>query len=94
MAVGENTSQKVTPGGTLSGSRLDRLPISRFHKRIFWLVGAGMFFDGYDLYVGTNVLVLALLRRLLAACFDTQNPYRRPSPLGATLDQKVVAAFG
>jgi putative MFS transporter len=39
-----------------TGARLDRLPISSFHKRIFWLIGAGMFFDGYDLYVGTNVL--------------------------------------
>jgi MFS transporter, putative metabolite:H+ symporter len=56
MAIGENIGQDVTPGGILAGPRLDRLPISRFHKRIFWLVGAGMFFDGYDLYVGTNVL--------------------------------------
>lgn len=39
-----------------SGARLDRLPVGRFHRRIFWLIGAGMFFDGYDLYVGTNVL--------------------------------------
>jgi len=39
-----------------SGPRLDRLPISSFHRRIFWLIGAGMFFDGYDLYVGTSVL--------------------------------------
>jgi MFS transporter, putative metabolite:H+ symporter len=39
-----------------AGARLDRLPISPFHYRIFWLVGAGMFFDGYDLYVGTAVL--------------------------------------
>jgi hypothetical protein len=39
-----------------AGARLDRLPISSFHYRIFWLVGAGMFFDGYDLYVGTAVL--------------------------------------
>ena len=36
-----------------AGARLDRLPISSFHHRIFWLIGAGMFFDGYDLYVGT-----------------------------------------
>jgi putative MFS transporter len=28
-----------------TGARLDRLPISSFHYRIFWLVGAGMFFD-------------------------------------------------
>ncbi|WP_460450257.1 MFS transporter [Alsobacter sp. SYSU BS001988] len=39
-----------------SGLRLDRLPISSFHRRIFWLIGAGMFFDGYDLYVGASVL--------------------------------------
>jgi MFS transporter, putative metabolite:H+ symporter len=39
-----------------AGSRLDRLPISPFHYRIFWLVGAGMFFDGYDLYVAGGVL--------------------------------------
>jgi MFS transporter, putative metabolite:H+ symporter len=32
-----------------AGARLDRLPIALFHYRIFWLVGAGMFFDGYDL---------------------------------------------
>ena len=39
-----------------AGARLDRLPISSFHYRIFWLVGAGMFFDGYDLYVAASVL--------------------------------------
>jgi putative MFS transporter len=39
-----------------AGARLDRLPISSFHHRIFWLIGAGMFFDGYDLYVAASVL--------------------------------------
>ena len=39
-----------------AGARLDRLPISSFHRRIFWLIGAGMFFDGYDLYVGASVM--------------------------------------
>jgi MFS transporter, putative metabolite:H+ symporter len=39
-----------------AGARLDRLPISAFHYRIFWLVGAGMFFDGYDLYIAGGVL--------------------------------------
>src|SRR3954453_23667355 len=39
-----------------AGARLDRLPISSFHYRTFWLVGAGMFFDGYDLYVAGSVL--------------------------------------
>jgi putative MFS transporter len=39
-----------------AGARLDRLPVSSFHYRIFWLIGAGMFFDGYDLYVAGSVL--------------------------------------
>src|ERR1700741_3114876 len=39
-----------------AAARLDRLPVSSFHYRIFWLVGAGMFFDGYDLYVAGGVL--------------------------------------
>ena len=39
-----------------AGARLDRLPVSSFHYRIFWLVGAGMFFDGYDLYIAGGVL--------------------------------------
>ena len=43
-----------------SGARLDRLPVSSFHYRIFWLIGAGMFFDGYDLYVGASVLGAAV----------------------------------
>jgi putative MFS transporter len=43
-----------------AGARLDRLPVSPFHYRIFWLVGAGMFFDGYDLYVAGGVLASVL----------------------------------
>src|SRR6187397_1761565 len=43
-------------GPVNAGARLDRLPVSSFHYRIFWLVGAGMFFDGYDLYVAGGVL--------------------------------------
>src|SRR5271156_4561296 len=43
-----------------AGARLDRLPISSFHYRIFWLVGAGMFFDGYDLYIASGVLAATI----------------------------------
>jgi putative MFS transporter len=46
----------ATVAAVNAGARLDRLPISSFHYRIFWLVGAGMFFDGYDLYVAGGVL--------------------------------------
>ena len=43
-----------------AGARLDRLAVSSFHYRIFWLVGAGMFFDGYDLYIAAGVLASTL----------------------------------
>ena len=43
-----------------AGARLDRLPISSFHYRVFALVGAGMFFDGYDLYVAGGVLAATI----------------------------------
>ena len=44
-------SPKVNAGG-----RLDRLPIGSFHYRIMWLIGIGMFFDGFDIYVAGTVL--------------------------------------
>jgi putative MFS transporter len=39
-----------------AGARLDRLPISSFHRRIMWLIGAGMFFDGFNIYLAGIVL--------------------------------------
>lgn len=39
-----------------AGARLDRLPMSGFHRRIMWLIGVGMFFDGFDIYVASTVL--------------------------------------
>ncbi len=39
-----------------AGARLDRLPISSFHRRIFTLVAIGMFFDGFDIYIAGTVL--------------------------------------
>ena len=39
-----------------AGARLDRLAISGFHRRILTLIGIGMFFDGYDVYVAATVL--------------------------------------
>jgi putative MFS transporter len=39
-----------------AGARLDRLPMSGFHRRIMWLIGIGMFFDGFDIYIASTVL--------------------------------------
>jgi putative MFS transporter len=41
---------------SLSGARLDRLPISPFHHKILWLIGAGMFLDSFDIYLAGGVL--------------------------------------
>jgi len=39
-----------------AGARLDRLPVSAFHRRVFVLVAIGMFFDGFDIYLAGTVL--------------------------------------
>jgi putative MFS transporter len=39
-----------------AGARLDRLPVSAFHRRVFVLVAIGMFFDGFDIYIAGTVL--------------------------------------
>ncbi len=39
-----------------AGARLDRLPISRFHTRVLWLIGGGMFLDSFDIYLAGGVL--------------------------------------
>ena len=39
-----------------AGARLDRLPVSAFHRKVFALVAIGMFFDGFDIYIAGTVL--------------------------------------
>jgi putative MFS transporter len=39
-----------------AGARLDRLPMSSFQRRVLRLVGLGMFFDGFDIYIAASVL--------------------------------------
>jgi MFS transporter, putative metabolite:H+ symporter len=42
--------------GATIGARLDRLPITRSHRRVFGLVAIGMFFEGFDIYIAASVL--------------------------------------
>jgi len=49
-------SQVMVSSSVNAGARLDRLPVSAFHKRVFRLVGLGMFFDGFDIYIAASVL--------------------------------------
>ena len=59
-----------------AGARLDRLPISSFHYRIFWLVGAGMFFDGYDLYIAGGVLASVVQTKFSHRSAKSCNSFR------------------
>lgn len=40
----------------LIGARIDRLPTSKWHYKIFWLIGLGLLIDGVDNYLGGIVL--------------------------------------
>jgi MFS transporter, putative metabolite:H+ symporter len=48
------TAAPAATGGI--AARLDRLPILPFHRRMLGLVGAGMFFDSFDIYLAGSVL--------------------------------------
>ncbi|HEY0219622.1 MAG TPA: MFS transporter [Afipia sp.] len=50
------TAQVVPSNLINAGARLDRLPICSFHWRILALIGAGMFLDAFDIYLGAGVL--------------------------------------
>lgn len=69
-----------------AGARLDRLPISKFHRRIMWLIGAGMFFDGFDLY---------LLGPVLGATISTKFavPSQAPLFISATFIGMTIGAL-
>lgn len=38
------------------GLRLDALPLGGFHRRMLWLIAAGMFFDSFDITLAGSVL--------------------------------------
>src|SRR5207302_2654393 len=75
-----------------AGARLDRLPISSFHYRIFWLIGAGMFFDGYDLYIGTTVLGATLQSKFSTLAQNAQ--FISLTFLGMTLGALITGFLG
>ena len=46
----------MTTTGVNAGGRLDRLPIAGFHYRIFSLIGAGLFVDGFEIFLAGSIL--------------------------------------
>ncbi len=51
----EQLVPQASAGASIT-ARLDRLPIGRFHWRLLGLIGAGMFFDSFDIYLAGSVL--------------------------------------
>jgi len=50
----------TTTDQSTAAARLDRLPILRFHKRLFALVSGGLFIDNFDIYIAGAVLAVLL----------------------------------
>jgi putative MFS transporter len=49
----------ITPapaGRPTAAQRLDRLPASSIHRRMAMMIGLGLFFDGFDLYMASGVM--------------------------------------
>src|SRR3954471_2929762 len=89
VSVGEEVDMALAVD---AGARLDRLPISSFHYRIFWLVGAGMFFDGYDLYVASGVLASAIQTKFSTAPQNLQ--FISLTFVGMTLGSLITGFVG
>jgi len=70
-----------------AGGRLDRLPVGPFHYRVMWLIGIGMFLDGFDIYVAATVLGATL-----ASGFSTLG--ENAIFVSATFVGMMLGAFG
>jgi putative MFS transporter len=70
-----------------AGGRLDRLPIGAFHYRIMILIGIGMFFDGFDIYLAGTVLGVTL-----KSGFSTLN--QNATFISATFVGMMLGSFG
>jgi MFS transporter, putative metabolite:H+ symporter len=55
MSASEKSAEAF-PAAVNAGARLDRLPISRFHYRLAGLIGAGLFLDGFEIYLAGGVI--------------------------------------
>lgn len=47
--------QSTGRGTVFASARLDRLPICGFHWRVLFLIGAGLFLDSFEIYLGGSV---------------------------------------
>ena len=74
------------------GQRLDALPAGKFHRRMLVLIGAGMFFDGFDIYLAAGVLG-ALVREGLSNV-DTNAWFISATFAGMTVGAWLAGVLG
>ena len=53
---GDMTDDDNHAHAEMLAARLDRVPVGKFHRRLLGVIGAGMFFDSFDLYLAGAVL--------------------------------------
>jgi putative MFS transporter len=90
MSAAAANAADITSGaaaGAAVTARLDRLPIGAFHWRLLALIGAGMFFDSFDIYLQGSVL--GVLQR---SGFSTLA--QNAQFVSAGLTGMVIGAFG
>ncbi len=58
MMNGLDRTESPSQGVVNAAARLDRLPISGFHWRLLGLIGAGLFLDGFEIYLAGGVIGL------------------------------------
>jgi len=75
-----------------AGARLDRLPMSRFHRRILWLIGIGMFFDGFDIYIMSTVISATVASKF--ATLDDSAQFIAMTFLGMTIGSLATGFLG
>lgn len=49
----DSGAESIEP--SLIGARLDRMPTTQFHHHLLWVIGAGLFVDGFDVYLSAGV---------------------------------------
>ena len=84
----ENTISptRMHAASVTAAQRLDRLPASRFHRKLGFLIGAGMFFDGFDL-----LMIGGLMPFMIRSGFVT--PARVPSLISYTAAGLLIGSL-
>lgn len=75
-----------------ASQRLDRLPESSFHRRLAALIGAGLFFDAFDLYMASGIMVA--LAREGWGTMQANGQFVSAGALGALLGAALAGWLG